>query len=265
MYPVAGALLVIRLLQVPCSVEFCVGGRGCRPLRGLAGLEVQPGTRASSPRHNKSPQGGRDIKIVPEFPEHRLNEPKWQPERRVYEAFQACDLPGMVLYGVRAGSTGGELDSLVLLEGLAHLAMEFKGGQHRIVGTEWQLRTPTGWEKESNPLTQVWDAAMEVRDALGEHTARKPFLVPVLVFPDMEEDETVGDRAVRARVHVIFGVGGLAEKLLEVGAELVMPDATFEEDTAGKEAAPEELNLQVRQVVIQHAEVVNIHTTAERA
>ena len=64
----------------------------------------------------------------------------------------------------------------MLLEDITRLVLEGKGGNYRLVGTEWQLQTPEGWQRVPNPMNQVWDAAMQLRDALGDHMERKPFI-----------------------------------------------------------------------------------------
>ena len=81
---------------------------------------------------------------------------------------------------------------MALLEQLGLLGIEVKGGQ-------WQLLTPGGWVQPPNPLSQLGNAAMGLRDTLGERLNHKSFIVPVPVFPDMEPDQDIEDRTSQLR------------------------------------------------------------------
>ena len=210
------------------------------------------------------------MQVFPQFPENRRRDPRYQAELRVYEALQASDTDGITLYGARVNRQCRELDYLILLTNGARFGIEVKGSSYCLDGTEWQRQTSEGFEKEPNPLTQVWDASMQMRDALSERLDYKPFILPVILFPDMDHDTAIEARATRAGVHAIFGLDKLAERMIEIGreanvfypptkreveqeAEIVMPGV--------KAALQKEEGLELRpsgQVII-HAQVVNIH------
>ena len=73
----------------------------------------------------------------------------------------------------------------------------------------WYLATPTGEEKASMPAKQCWDAALQLHDFLQERIngSRNPFVLPVLVFPDMAPDADIEAWAAQAGVHLLLGVG----------------------------------------------------------
>ena len=131
------------------------------------------------------------------------------------------------------------------------------------------------------PLTQTWDAAIAVRDAVYRVPGFEAFIIPVLLFPGTPP-EPVSSRSgpTQRRVKVLFGSDDLVGRLLEladsVGVKhpptaghirnevaavtngLVVPAR----DGGGQEAVQEFI---ARQAVIQHVDTVNIHVTSAHA
>ncbi len=211
------------------------------------------------------------MKIHPKFPKGRRRDPKRQAELLIYEKLKASNVPGYALYEVRVDQHCRELDFLVLLEGAARIGIELKGGLYRLVGGEWQLLTPEGWQKVPNPISQLWDAAMGLRDTLGERLNHKSFIIPVLSFPDMEPDQDIADRASAAKVQVIWGTERFVERLVELAevSDVFYPPSAEDIKTEIEaivpgltgDPAPSEMDLQARQVIIQHVDTVNVYTT----
>ena len=214
------------------------------------------------------------MEIHPEFPENRLNDPKRQAELAVYLELQAAEAAGEAIYEARPNRSCKEVDFAIWLQDVARIAMQVKGGQYRIERGSWYLATPSGEEKKPTPAKQTWDAALQLHDFLQERIggSRNPFMVPVLVFPDMAPVAGIEAWAAQAGIHVLFGAERLVERLVELAAtarvyfpptveeiaeevELVMPGVA--------ESAPAAMELQVRQVIIQHADVVNITTSGD--
>ena len=209
------------------------------------------------------------MQIHPEFPDNRLRDPRYHAELRVYKALQANEANGITIYGARLNRECRELDFLVLLTDVARFGIEAKGGHYKLDGTAWRRQTSDGWEPAPNPLTQSRDASMQMRDALGEHLDHPPFILPILLFPDMEPDHGIEARATRAGVHALFGVDQLVERLIEIGheASVFYPPTRWEADQEAEIVMPgvraalqeeEGPELRPRQVII-HAQVVNIH------
>ena len=159
------------------------------------------------------------MQVYPEFPDNRRRDPRYQAELRVYEAIQANDADGITVYGARLNRQCLEVDFLALLTDVARFGIEVKGGHYKLDGTAWKREKADGWEPAPNLLTQVRDASMQMRDALGEHLDHPPFILPILLFPDMEPDRGIEARATRAGVHTLFGVDQLVERLTEIGQE----------------------------------------------
>ena len=154
-----------------------------------------------------------------EFPSGRRRKPKRQAERRVYEALAGSDRRGFCYYEWRKGYEHIELDFAVWVNGLGRFALQVKGGRYLLIDGEWYLKTREGVKLiESCPLDETKLAALDLHDDIEElaETAYNPFVIPVLVFPDMEPDPAIEQLARRTGVYVVWGVGNLLADLEEI-------------------------------------------------
>ena len=162
------------------------------------------------------------------------------------------------------------------------IALQVKGGRYILIEGRWHLETDAGRESTPCPLAQTRDGAFSIQDAVWEEMTRRIYLIPVLLFPDMEPDPDIEDRAAHDITRILWGSHDLVNRLLQLAAEvgvkypptrerirreaavvspgLCLPDALEMAPEATPEAAPEALEMTARQVVIQHANTVNIHT-----
>ena len=216
----------------------------------------------------------------PRFPQLYLTDPKRAAERRVYEALQASDACGMALYEARPGTNGREIDFAVWLEDIARVGLQVKGGRYHVDRGTWYLVTATGKERKNSPAKQCWESSLQLHDYLQEQLpdGRNPFTIPVLIFPEMDPDRDIEIWSVQAGVRVLFGVNDLMDRLIELISNCRVYSPPTDEEIAEEvellipglgrltpesAAPPESLELQARQVVIQHAQVVNVYTTPE--
>ena len=112
-----------------------------------------------------------------------------------------------------------ELDFAVWLAGLGRFALQVKGGYYLLIGGEWYLKTRNGVKLiESCPLDETKLAALDWHDDIEElaETIYNPYVLPVLLFPDMEPDPAIEALARRTGVYVIWGVAGLFGDLEEI-------------------------------------------------
>ena len=79
--------------------------------------------------------------VTPEFPEHRLQDPKRQAEWRVYQEIAGSQAPGRALYEMRAGLHVPQLDFGIWLQDVAHYGLQVKGGETATEGGEWRLHS----------------------------------------------------------------------------------------------------------------------------
>ena len=154
-----------------------------------------------------------------EFPSGRRKKPKRQAERRVYEALAGSDRQGFVYYEWRKGYEHIELDFAVWIEGLGRFALQVKGGRYLLSDGEWYLQTRDGVKViESCPLDEAKLGALDLHDDIAERacTPYNPYVIPVLIFPDMEPDPAIESLARRTGVYVIWGVRNLWADLAEI-------------------------------------------------
>ena len=151
-----------------------------------------------------------------EFPPDRRNRPKRRAERQVYEALAASDRQGFIFYEWRKGYERIELDFAVWIEGLGRFALQVKGGHYLLVDAEWRLKTKEGYRPvKSCPLDEAKLATLDLHDDIktGASAVYNPFVIPVLVFPDMEPNAAIGALAGRKGVYLVWGTANLVVDL----------------------------------------------------
>ena len=135
------------------------------------------------------------MKMYPKaFPYGRRKRPKRRAERRVYEALADCGRQGFCYYEWRKGHEQIELDFAVWIEGLGRFALQVKGGHYRLVDGDWHLQTRDGLKAVAScPLDEAKLSALDLHDDIKERTQTdyNPFVIPVLVFPDMHYAQTL--------------------------------------------------------------------------
>ena len=154
-----------------------------------------------------------------EFPSGRRKKPKRQAERRVYEALAVSDRWGFCYYEWRQGYGHIELDFAVWVKNLGRFALQVKGGRYLLIHGDWYLKTRYGVKLiESCPLDEAKLAALDLHDDIEDRacTPYNPYVIPVVVFPDMEPDRAIERLAERRGVYVIWGIGNLWADLAEI-------------------------------------------------
>ena len=116
--------------------------------------------------------------VTPEFPEHRLQDPRRQAEWRVYQEIAGSQAPGRALYEMRAGLHAPQLDFGIWLQDVAHYGLQVKGGETATAGGEWRLHSANGPETIPSPIAQTFDAAIAIRDIIKAQLHRKVFICP---------------------------------------------------------------------------------------
>ena len=105
------------------------------------------------------------------------------------------------------------------------------GGHHSLQKGTWYLRAGNSLEEKRSPLQTTWDATISLHDDIVDILEYKAFFIAVLVFPDMEPDQAIAAKAKRTKVHVIWGVDGLVDKLSEIAAVTEVYKPPGAEDT----------------------------------
>ena len=129
--------------------------------------------------------------VTPEFPEHRLQDPRRQAEWRVYQEIAGSQAPGRALYEMRAGLHVPQLDFGIWLQDVAHYGVQVKGGENATEGGEWRLHSVNGPETIPSPIAQTFDAAIAIRDIIKAQLHRKVFIFPIIEARAAEGHGTV--------------------------------------------------------------------------
>lgn len=216
------------------------------------------------------------MKMENPFPVEYMSDPKRAAERRVYDELAASSRPGAVIYEAYP-SGGSEIDFAALVEAAGRYGISGKGGIYTQDGGEWFLEEVTGPpSRQRDPLRAAFDAAMAWYRHLDAHTPKGvcPFVVPVVVFPDMEPGHAFED--LPGKTLVFCGLDNLLERVIERARDRVhhpLTAADVERDVGltlpGGNRKPEatppggrggHFGLETERVVI-HADTVNIYTT----
>ena len=86
-------------------------------------------------------------------------------------------------------------------------------------------------------MRKAWDATMSLHDELVDVLDHEAFFIAVLVFPDMEPDQDIIDRAERSNVHVLWGTDGLMDRLEQIAAAREVYNPPDAKDIAREVAA----------------------------
>ena len=154
-----------------------------------------------------------------EFPANRRKKPKRRAERRIYEALAGSDRQGFTYYEWRKGYEHIELDFAVWIVDLGRFALQVKGGHYLLIDGEWHLKTRDGPVPiETSPLDEAWLAALDLHDDIEERTATpyNAYVIPVLVFADMEPDPVIEGLARRKGVYLVWRTDDLVADLSAV-------------------------------------------------
>ena len=82
----------------------------------------------------------------------------------------------------------------------------------------------------SCPLAVTADATMSLLNEVAEAVGPSSFVVPVLIFPDMEPDESISNRAERSNVYLVWGRELLLNRLAEIAREVGVRKPPFAND-----------------------------------
>ena len=171
------------------------------------------------------------------FPSDRRNNPKRRAESQVFDEIRRSRLPGFAHYEWQRDHNSPQLDYALWRLNVGRFGLEVKGGRYFLKKGKWCLNTEDGPQKKKCPLGKAWDATMSLHDELVGILEREAFFIAVLVFPDMEPDQDIIDKAERSNVHVLWGTDGLMDRLEQIAAAREVYNPPDEEDIESEVAA----------------------------
>ena len=172
------------------------------------------------------------------FPPDRRNDPMRQAEARVFDEIKSSRLPGFAYYEWQRDHNSPQIDLPLWLSGVGRFGLEVKGGHYSLRGGKWYLETGGGPQEKDSPLRKTWSATMSLHDELVGVLDHQAFFIAVLVFPDMEPDQDIIAKAKRSsKVHVLWGVDGLMDRLTQIAAAREVFNPPDEEDIESEVAA----------------------------
>ena len=172
------------------------------------------------------------------FPPDRRDDPMRRAESQVFDEIESSGLPGFAHYEWQRDHNSPQIDFALWLSGVGRFGLEVKGGHYSLKGGKWYLETGDGPQEKDSPLRKTWDATMSLHDELVGVLDHQAFFIAVLVFPDMEPDQAIIAKAKRSsKVHVLWGVDGLMERLTQIAAAREVFNPPDAEDIESEVAA----------------------------
>ena len=155
------------------------------------------------------------------FPPDRRADPRRRAEARVFDAILASNRLGFAIYEWQRNRDSRQLDYAIWTKDGGRFGLQVKGGQYSLEHGKWYLKTPGGREEKPSPLQQTWDAAMSLRGDIAESPdGWGCYIIAVVLFPDMEPDQAIVAEARRSKVHPIFGMDNLMDRLAALAARM---------------------------------------------
>ena len=151
-------------------------------------------------------------KMVPE-----QERPLTMAETETYAQFEATDRAGLVVFHPQVAPGKPAPNAVVFLKDFTRLAVTYLPDRYRVQGDQW-FRFDDGKEIpiDDSPLELGWDAAMAVKSRIEQERDRGAWVVPVVVFVDMEPDDGIREAEVQSGSRVLFGLCDHVEALVSV-------------------------------------------------
>ena len=156
------------------------------------------------------------------FHHHRLDDPFRQAEKRIFQALETCGAPGFACYEWQRNRQSLQLDFALWLLAVGRFGLQVKGGHYSFFEGEWyRRRGPKGPYVRVSvcPLAVTADATMSLLNEVSDFLKRPNYFVPVLLFPDMDPDPAIINRARRSNVHLVWRTDRLLPRLIEIARE----------------------------------------------
>ena len=211
-----------------------------------------------------------------------LQDPEKAGLRQVYTQLEVSQEPGQALYFPKAHPHIRRPDFLLGLADRAYFALQVADQPHGVREGKLVLLPPAPNVTPSlSPVGSVAAHSVGIGKDVKTHLGFRIYVIPVAVFLGEDPDNAVQAWAITHNVRILFSADRLGDRLAGIAREYadqiyVPPDMAEIQKVVGvfnaaglpqvevaSEANPaptSETDLTARQVIIQHADTVNVYT-----
>ena len=139
------------------------------------------------------------------------------------QQFEASDRAGQALFHPQVAAGQPAPDCVAFFKEVGRFGITILEEQYSVEGGQWFRHDEgSGRTPVDNPLEGAWQAAKAVRTALQEELDIGAYVIPVVWFSGMEEDEDILDEASGRSVRVLFAQDEMVQRLVNIpkGGEL---------------------------------------------
>ena len=201
------------------------------------------------------------------------------PMYQINKLFEASDRAGQVLWQPRVDNGDAVPQAMVFFQEHCRLAVIFVTAICAIDGKNWTAMDSAGGVPMKNPIDQAWRAAEAVRNTIKKALGIGAYVIPVVVFVNMPENDDIKASLGRSQVKLVWQIEDLVERCAALPEEHQMQPQLnadyIEEEMLALDGAPEAsptakaaaaktptdlsgLDLANRLVFFQHADTVHI-------
>ena len=136
-------------------------------------------------------------------------------ELKAMAQFEASDRDGTALWRPRVSGDAPAPDCAVFVHGIGRFAIRFLSGIYEVEDGEWYHLADDGEAiAVDDPLENIWQAAMAVKEDVTRDYDYGCYIVAVAVFADMEVDEAILEARGGRGVRVLWGMDDLVERVI---------------------------------------------------
>ena len=221
------------------------------------------------------------MEILPINAADLLQDPEKAGLRQVYTQLEVSQEPGQALYFPRENPHIRRPDFLLGLEDRAYFALQVADQPHGVRDGKLVLLPGAGGMPTLSPVGSVSAHSVGISKDVKKHLGFRIYVIPVAVFVGEDPDNAVQAWGITHNVRILFSADRLGDRLAGIAREYadqiyVPPHMAEIQNVVGvlnteglpqvemaSEANPapmSETDLTARQVIIQHADTVNVYT-----
>ena len=141
-------------------------------------------------------------------------------ELEAIQQFEQSERDGQAVFHPRLAAGQPAPNCVAFFEEIGRFPITILEGPHSVEGSNWWRHEASGVQTPvDNPLEAAWQAAKVVRAEIKRKLNFNAYAIPVVWFPDMEEDEDILDEASGRSVRLFFGQVDLVQRLASLPRE----------------------------------------------